>query len=160
VGPDDSVPLTWRLILILPYLAVTLAAVVMIVGERLELRPMLAGRPRNPAEAAVRIDAADLKRFQLAGIDASRLYEIRPGLSDDRVLQATPMEAAVLSRQIKLLKLVETGTPPPDAETLRRLECLAEDLRAHDIVEYLTHGSPAPSCEDGATIALLRKRHL
>lgn len=142
----------------LPCLVVTVLAFGIIAGELLEFEPLLVERPRNAAEAAVRVDAADVRRFEILGMDPNRLYEIRSGYSDDHVLAATPMEAAVLSRQVYLFRVVERAAPQLDPDTRRHLACLAQDVRASDIVEHLAESGTPPLCEDGTTIAMLRKR--
>jgi hypothetical protein len=75
-----------------------------------------------------------------AGERPDQVYQLRPEVISSTVRRATTTEAAVWSRQVDMIALLdrEGAIGPEDRDALR---CLAVDLDAEDIVEYLSKDS-------------------
>ena len=71
---------------------------------------------------------------------------------DGRVVRLTPLEAAVVSRDVATVALLTRMGARLDAATYVRLTCLARDVGADDIVDFLEKGhatGPSPGgCAD------------
>jgi hypothetical protein len=128
----------------LPAGLMTLGLLAFIVMESSGRTPLSLGPPRNIAEAAGLANAAETLRFLSAGADPTRVLPIRPEILSSAILQLTALEAAVWSRQIALVQLLdEYGVIVGDER--HRLACLAADLPAEDIRMYLA-APGAPAC--------------
>lgn len=126
----------------LPVLAGTLAGVVFVGAELLGRTPPLAeAAPRNLAEAAGLGSVPDVWRLLDDGHDPHRLYDVRPHIISSSIPRATPGEAAIWSRRVELLQFLDRrqalGGPSDRAD----LTCLARELKAEDISEYLAAGT-------------------
>jgi hypothetical protein len=80
-----------------------------------------------------------------AGEDPFRVYGLHPDAISSVVLFATPMEAAVWSRQLLMIQLLDREGAIQDAAHRREIACLAADQEIGDMVEYLSPGGP-PEC--------------
>jgi hypothetical protein len=115
-------------------------------AERGGARLFAGPSPANLAEAAASGRADDVVRRLRAGEDAFRVYDLRPDVISSSVLRATPAEAAMWSRQLLMIHLLDReGALGDDAARRRELACLASDLELEDVVEYLSPGMP-PGC--------------
>ena len=135
------------LALILPIAIVTTAAAWVTVGERAGGAPFGGHRPANIAEAAAVGSAGDVVRLLRAGEDPRKLYSVEPEIISSAILRVTGLEAAMWSRQVELIELLdrEGAIPPANRPALA---CLAADLELDDIVEYLARHE-ALRCEAG-----------
>jgi hypothetical protein len=104
--------------------------------------------PRNLAEAAATGRADDVVRRLRLGEDPHRVYDLRPEAISSVVLKATTIEAAMWSRQLLMIQLLDREGAIADAAHRREMTCLAADLDSGDIVEYLSPGGP-PECTRG-----------
>jgi len=104
--------------------------------------------PRNLAEAAAIGRADDVVRRLRLGEDRDRVYDLRPEAISSAVLKATPIEAAMWSRQRQMIVLLDHEGAIRSAEQRRELACLAADLELGDIVEYLSTDA-ALQCRSG-----------
>ena len=107
--------------------------------------------PKNSAEAAGLARAADVLRFLRMGEDPHRLYPVRPEVISSAVLRVTTLEAAMWSRQLELVQLLDDQGTITD-EDRAALACLAADLKVDDVAEYLApegtgHCVPAQTLE-------------
>ena len=117
-------------------------------GERVGATPFAGPVARNSAEAAGRGSAVDVMRFLRSGEDPRRVYATRPEMIASGVERATTLEAAMWSRQLELIQLLDgAGAIDGDGER-RALACLAADLEIDDVVEYLAPDGVA-HCEPG-----------
>jgi hypothetical protein len=121
------------------------------MGERAGATPFAGLTPRNSAEAAGLGSASDVVRFLRLGEDPHRVYAIRPQVISSAVLQATTLEAAMWSRQLELVELLEREGAFREWDERRALACLAADLKIDDIVEHLAPGGTA-YCEAGKAV--------
>ena len=114
-------------------------------------------QPDNIAEAARIGNAAEILRRLQAGEDPTRRQTIRPDLSGGAETHMTALEAAVFSRRVQNVQLLDARGAIVDAATRHFLACLAVDLEVEDIVEYLSPGD-APRCDPGAARTQVRTR--
>ena len=117
-------------------------------GEAVGLMPFSGIVPRNSAEAAGLGRAHDVLRFLRNGEDPHRVYPIKPEIISLSVRYATTLEAAMWSRQLELIQLLERHGAIMDADR-PALACLAADLRVDGVVEHLAPEGTA-HCEAGA----------
>lgn len=105
---------------------------------------LLAARaPANVAEAAASGRADLVLRLLRHGERADAVYDVHPDVISSAVRRATALEAAIWSRQLELVELLDREGAIPHAER-RALACLAGDLGVDDVAEYL--GPVEPAC--------------
>ena len=105
-----------------------------------------AGRaPQNLAEAAGAARADLVIRYLREGQDPARVYPVHPDVISSAVLHATALEAAMWSRQLELIELLDRQGAIPRGPARQALACLADDLGVDDVVEYLS-ADGAPDC--------------
>jgi hypothetical protein len=141
-------PLAHRLLclaLAAPLVVATLCVAGIGGAERLGGTFLHAAPPANLAEAASTGRADDVVRRLRAGEDAAQVYPLRPEAISSVVLHATTMEAAMWSRQLRMIQLLDREGAIGAQEDRRFLVCLASDLDVPDIVEFLAPGG-APAC--------------
>jgi hypothetical protein len=125
--------------------------------ELLGRTPFAVGPFRNVAEAAGMGAASDVLRMLGNGEDPNRVMPVRGEIISSSVKQATALEAAIWSRRLELLELLDRRGAIVDASIRQHLACLAADLDARDIVEFLSPGR-APGCEHGRALDLVLER--
>ena len=158
-GSESSVATRLGWLLAVPCTAVTIVALVVVLGEAVGGQPLSSGRPDSPAEAAARANLPELARLSQFGIDPRRVYPIPPSYTDFSVSAATLPEAAVLSKNVGVVEYVERLGLLPDAGTRASLACLARDIGADEVVQHLTAATAGnPACTPGAAIAAVRER--
>jgi hypothetical protein len=119
-----------------PAAAAALAVLLFVAIELPGGSPLSLGRPQNIAEAAGLGSGAEVMRLLQAGEDPTRIYTVRPEVISPSVDRASALEAAVWSRRLELVRLLDaTGALTGDLR--RDIVCLAKDLEAADIVGYL-----------------------
>ncbi len=126
-------------------------------AERLGSHPFAGLVPHNSAEAAALADAAGLLRFLRRGEDPRAVYPVRPEAISSAILQATTVEAAMWSRQVEMIKLLDREGVIHDGEERASLTCLAVDLEIDDVVEYLAADGTS-RCEAGEALARVTAR--
>jgi hypothetical protein len=114
-------------------------------------------RPANSAEAASLGNVADVVRFLAFGDNPARIYPVRPQFISSSVPYATTLEAAMWSRSLEVVKLLDERGAIVGDGSRHALACLAADLDLPDIVAYLA-GSTAPACEPGAALRRVTAR--
>lgn len=118
-------------------LAVAVAWLVFVMGgDMTGAGPFANLGPRNSAEAAGLARAADVLRFLRMGEDPHRLYPVRPEVISSAILRVTTLEAAMWSRQLELIQLLDHQRTIT-REDRAALACLAADLHVDDVAEYL-----------------------
>ena len=148
---------------LVPLLAGTLSITVVAVSERVGWPAAAAVSWRNSAEAAAAGDPVFLQRALWRGENPLLAYDIRPELISTSVLRATTLEAAVWSRQVEMIQLLDRRGFIVDRATRRALTCLAADLKVDDIVEYLIGSvddrqSAEEPCEPAAALRRVQAR--
>lgn len=131
-----------------PLYVATAGVAIVALGERMGASPFAGTIPQNGAEAAALGRAADLLRFLRAGEDPRRVYRVDPEIISTAVRQATVLEAAIWSRQVALIRLLDAEGAFSSGAERGALACLAVDLAAMDIAEYLAPGGTG-HCEPG-----------
>jgi hypothetical protein len=136
--------------MLIPLGIAMMAIVTVAAGERAGLSPFGGLVPRNSAEAAGMANAAQMLGFLRQGEDPRQVHDVRPEILSSAVRRATTLEAAMWSRQIEMIELLDRTGAIPDADR-RALACLAADLGVEDVVEYLAP-SGTSFCVDGAAL--------
>lgn len=134
--------------LTMPLAAAAIMLVLVVSGERLGATPFSGMVPANSAEAAGMGSAVHVVRFLRMGEDPNRVYPVRPEIISSAVLKATTLEAAMWSRQIELVQLLDREGAIVGDQRRRELACLAADLRVDDVVVYLSPDGVA-HCDAG-----------
>jgi len=140
-----------------PAVVATLMIVTFSSLELLGHTAFAVGPFRNVAEAAGMGAASEVLRLLGNGEDPTRVLPIRGEIISSSVRQATALEAAIWSRRRELVELLDRRGAIVDAPTRQHLACLAADLDALDIVEFLSPGR-APGCEHGRALDLVLER--
>ena len=131
--------------------AVALFAVLEAAGNR-----SITMAPANIAEAAGLANASEVLRLLRSGEDVSVVMPARPEIISSAIPRISALEAAVWSRHVELVHMLDArGVILGDER--RRLACLAADLQIGDIVEYLSPKVP-PACEPGQVEQEIRSR--
>lgn len=132
-------------------LAVAAFAVLEVAGNR-----SITMAPVNIAEAAGLANASEVLRLLRSGADPARVMPARPEIISSAVPHISALEAAVWSRHVELVHMLDDeGVIVGDER--RRLACLAADLQVGDIVDYLSPEAP-PDCMAGQVEQEIRSR--
>jgi hypothetical protein len=150
-------PVVIALALVAPIAAVMAVILSVAAGERHGASPFAGLVPRNSAEAAGLGRAAELLRFLEDGEDPHAVYPVRPEILSSAILRATTVEAAMWSRQVEMIKLLELEGAIDGSDERAALACLAADLEIDDVVEHLAPGG-ASGCEQGQALARVAAR--
>jgi hypothetical protein len=140
--------------------AAPVAAVLLLAGfaasETLGHTLFAGDRPANIAEAAGLGRGAEVLRFLHEGADPAVVMAVDPDIISSSITRVTALEAAVWSRRVQMIRMLDRRQLIPGAARAR-LACLARDIRSADIAEYL--GNPPPhACEAGATQRAIETR--
>ena len=130
-------PLALALALLAPLCVATVGVVWVATGERVGAMPFAGLVPRNSAEAAALGSAGDLLRFLRRGEDPHRVYDVRTDIISSAIARATTLEAAMWSRQLEMIQVLDREGAIATEPERGALACLAADLRIEDVVEYL-----------------------
>jgi hypothetical protein len=149
-------PLAIAVALLVPIGIATAGIAWVAAGERAGARPFAGLVPQNSAEAAALANAGDLLRFLRRGEDPHVVYPVRPDVISSAILRATTIEAAMWSRQVEMIKLLDREGLIRDNERAL-LTCLAVDLQIDDIVGYLAPEGSS-TCEPGQALARVTAR--
>ena len=120
-----------------PLVLATAVMTATVLGEVTGRTPFSDGGPRNSAEAAAVGDAAVLLRLLRSGESPLRVHRLRPEIISSDVQFATTLEAAVWSRRIEMIRLLDREGVIVGRETRGGLACLAADLDLPDVMAYL-----------------------
>lgn len=143
-------PLACTVALAVPLCAATAGIVLVTAGERVGAALFAGLAPRNSAEAAGLGRAGEVLRFLRAGEDPRQVYVVRPEIISSAVRRATTLEAAMWSRQLELVQLLDRQEAFDEGERAA-LACLAADLKIDDVVEYLAPDGTG-HCEPGKAL--------
>lgn len=126
-------------------------ALVVVGFATLELagRTPLTLQPANMAEAAAMGNAAETVRRLSFGESPYGVEDVRGDILQSDPLRVTPLEAAVYSKKLELIRLLDSRGLLFADEVRGSLACLAGDIGAGDIGEYLQRERPV-ECESGA----------
>jgi hypothetical protein len=104
------------------------------------------------AEAAATRDLADVERLIGFGADPNVAMVVRPGFLANVSVRATPLEAAVWSRDMEMITLLLGEGALVTGEQLRSLRCLNDKHHDADIRAWLERLGPEPwpACDTAA----------
>jgi hypothetical protein len=151
-----GIPRVTILALVSPFaiaLAITLGFAALELSGR---TPLSEDRPANIAEAAGLGLESEVLRFLRRGSDPLRIYPVRPEIISSSVRRVSVSEAALWSRRLKLVRLLDREGALPRAERAR-LACLATGLGTEDIVRYLAPRGVG-NCDPEAAYAVIEAR--
>ena len=134
---------------------VALMTAAVLTFTALELRgdtPLSYGPMRNIAEAAALGHASEVLRLRAAGQDPNRVWTVRENMISSTSMEVTALEAAIWSRRVQLIELLDRQGAIVGDESRRHLACLARDLASEEIVEYLSPRHRALDCVPGQTL--------
>jgi hypothetical protein len=102
-------------------------------------------------------DAGGVLRFLRHGENPHAVHPVRSEIISSAILQATTVEAAMWSRQVEMIKLLDREGIIGGDDQRASLACLADDLHIDEVVEYLAPGG-ASSCQPGQAFARVTAR--
>jgi hypothetical protein len=132
-----------------PIVLVTAGMLWVAAGERRGRNDLGAPPFRNSAEAAAAGDAPTALRFLRMGDNPSRMHPIRGDIISSKIRNATTLEAALWSRHIEMIRVLDREGAIVDADQRRELACLALDLELPEVADYL---APERACVPGAAL--------
>jgi hypothetical protein len=141
--------------LVTPLIGATAMLLTIAAGERGRQSLFAYEAPRNSAEAAALGNAAAVVGFLEAGEDPQQTYPVRPEAISSSVPRATTVEAAVLSRRVEMVQLLDHAGAVRDPALRQELACLARDIEQQGIADALM---PGAVCERGAALARWQER--
>jgi hypothetical protein len=150
-------PVAIALALLAPIGVATVGVLTVAAGECVGVTPFAGVVPRNSAEAAGLGRAAELLRFLKEGQDPHAVYSVRAEILSSAIRRATTVEAAMWSRQVEMIKLLEREGAIEGREERADLACLAADLKIDDVVEHLAPDGVS-GCEPGQALARVTAR--
>jgi hypothetical protein len=101
--------------------------------------------------------ASEVLRLLGNGEDPNRVLPLRGAIISSSVQRATALEAAVWSRRRELVEVLDRRAAIADEQTRQHLVCLARDLDARDIADYLAPGR-VPECVQHRELDLVLAR--
>ena len=157
MSPDRRVSNAVLVAAAAPACLITVAMIVFMLFEVSGWTLSSEGGVRNIAEAAAIGQDATVMRLLMAGEDPNRVVEVRPYAISPAIDRVSGVEAAVWSRSIELITLLDRFGAIGEGERRRRLTCLAADLHVEDVLEYLAPNG-ASWCEAGRVVAEIEER--
>lgn len=118
------------------------------------LAALLAGRPLiwpqtdiTLAEAVGLRDQGEVVRLISSGADPNRRYAVRDVFREDETLAMSPLEAAVITREVYMMELVEDYGAVIDARNAAVLQCLARALGVEDVRQFVIERTREIPCD-------------
>jgi hypothetical protein len=140
-----------------PAAAVTVGMLLFAARELTGDTPFSPGRMRNVAEAAGTGEASEILRMLRQGQDPRQVWPVRPEIISSTITRVSALEAAVWSRRAQVMVLLDRQGAITDEAQRRDLACLAADISAQEVVDYLSPSAP-PECEKGKAMARVLAR--
>lgn len=153
-GPRRALPL-W--LAALPPVLATAGIVWFSLSELAGRTPLSSGAPANIAEAAGLGSGAEVMRMLREGQDPRAVLPLSRETISSTVTRASAIEAAVWSRKVQVVDLLDREGALADPEQRHHVLCLARDVGVDEIVVYLAKTDPAP-CEEGRAVAAVLAR--
>jgi len=129
-------------------------AIVAILFALSGLAALVAGRPLiwpqtdlTLAEAVGLRDQGEAVRLIMSGADPNRRYAVRNVFREDETLAMSPLEAAVITREVYMMELVEDYGGVIDARNGAVLQCLARALDVEDVRQFVIERSREIPCD-------------
>lgn len=110
--------------------------------------------PRNLAEAAGMGTAAGVLRFLREGQDPNAIVAVGPEVISSSITRVTALEAAMWSRQVELVQLLDRHGAIDGAARRQYLACLGRNLGTDDIVAFLAPDGVADCDADAVRKAI------
>jgi hypothetical protein len=143
--------------LVAPFLAATALVWVYSVSELAGRTLFVYNAPRNIAEAAGRGSSSEVLRFLKLGQDPRVVMPVGPEVISSSITRVTALEAAIWSRRIRLMRVLQREGHFADPAVRAYLICLAVDIKAQEIQQFLSPNSSDP-CQPNATVRAIAAR--
>jgi hypothetical protein len=118
-----------------PMLVAMAFLLVFTVGELIGVHPFSYQAPSNLAEAAGMGSMPEVLRFIRQGADSTRVENVRPDIISSEITKVTAPEAAIWSRRVQLVRLMEREGAFGTEADRPHLACLARALQVDEIVD-------------------------
>lgn len=139
---------------LLPWCVAMPPAIVAVMFALSGVAALLGGRPLiwpqqdiTLAEAVGLRDQGEAVRLIVSGADPNRRYAVRNVFRDDETLAMSPLEAAVVTREVYMVELVENYGGVIDARNGAVLQCLARALDVEDVRQFIIERSTEIPCD-------------
>jgi hypothetical protein len=99
----------------------------------------------NLSEAAAARDVAEIVRLIQTSEDPDAARDVRPGILAEHAVRATPLEAAVATRDTEVARVLLANGAAMDAQVWNRLRCSAE---GDEMTAYLDWRRPVKAVMD------------
>lgn len=156
-GPADGVRNLIAVSVAAPVLIGTLLTSVFVLGEVAGRAPLVGDSPGNIAEAAGLGSGAEVLRMLRRGDDPMRPLPVGPEIISREITRVTALEAAVWSRRIRLVQLLDREGAIRGDEARRHVTCVAVAVGVDEVVEYLSP-QRTPACDPEQVIHAIRRR--
>lgn len=141
----------------LPVLTATLLVLAFAVSEILGHTPLSYAPPQNIAEAAGMGIASEVLRMLRQGQDVNQIMQVRPDIISSAITRVTALEAAIWSRRVELVRMLDREGAIRGDHVRRQMACLARHLRTEDILAHLAPAGLA-GCDPDGTIRSIEAR--
>jgi len=135
----------------------TLVLTVFVVLDVAGGTPLSYRGPSNVSEAAGMGLGSEVLRFLREGQDPRRIRSVRPDIISPNITQVTALEAAIWSRRIQLVRLLDRQGVLSDAGERARLACAARAIQLEDVERYLAPEGLS-SCDPEALVGGIEAR--
>jgi hypothetical protein len=113
--------------------------------------------PSNFAEAAGMGIGSEAMRFLREGADPNEVANVRPDIISSEITRVTGLEAAIWSRRVELVRMLDREGAIQGAAVRHHLACLATHLRVQDVLVYLAP-TGLSNCNPDETFRAIRAR--
>jgi hypothetical protein len=141
---------------LVPIVACTALVLLFALAESTGWTPLSYDVPRNVAEAAGMGRGAEVLRFLRQGDDPRRLHEVRPEVISSSITRVTALEAAVWSRRVELIRLLDREGLLDASGERAHLACIARAIGIADVERHLNASSG--DCDPATTIRHIQER--
>ena len=125
-----------------PACLVTASLAAWLVLTLIDTHPMWRQPEMNLSEAAAARDLGEIVRLIEASEDPDAARDVRPGFLAETAIRATPLEAAVASKDVESVRILLMNGATMTAGVWHHLRCNAED---DEMREFLDRRRPAGS---------------
>lgn len=134
-----------------PIVAAAALLVAFVGFELAGATPLAYQPPANVAEAAGMGMAAEVLRFMRLGEHPGLVRHVRADIISSSVTRVTALEAAVWSRRLRVIRLLEREGAIGSGPIREHLACVSRHIGADEIEAYLAPGG-IRGCDPGQTV--------
>ena len=131
--------------LVAPAVGVIFASAILVAAGFAGYTPLVAPPDLTLSEAAAIRDEAEVVRQIGEGANPNGSALVRRGMLSDGDYMLTPLEAAVASRHVEIVRLLLREGAELNGPNFQTLYCLAQEAHADDVVVLLKEHAPTGS---------------